>query len=124
MTTTLPSVTSHRAYDVDYGVACGTCPDAAGEPRQATHVIGYDSTDLDGEPIGERLYTCVSCFGETYVWADEHNLGFVPVTVDRVTRPERRDIPAVSVPLCAFCSAPFHACVTDFRGLCVAREVA
>lgn len=119
MTTTLPSVTAFRASDLDYSVSCGQCPESAGEPRTATHVVGYDSTDLDGDPIGERLFTCTPCFGETYVWAETHNRGFVPVTVDRI-QPARAP---VSVPACQFCGAEFHACETTFRGLCVQMPV-
>lgn len=122
VTHTLSPLATDRAGDVTYSVSCGQCPEANGEPRTATHVIGYDSTDLDGEPIGERLFTCVPCFGETYVWAETQNRSFVPPTIDRIPTEAPAPVSA-SVPRCAFCGAAFYECVTDFRGLCVAQEV-
>lgn len=119
---TLASIAANRAEDVTYSVLCGTCSDALGEPRTATHVIGYDSTDLDGEPIGERLYTCVPCFGETYVWAEAQNRSFVPPTIDRI-KVEAPAPVSTWVPRCAFCASPYYECQTDSRGLCVAGSV-
>lgn len=115
-------VVPNDAAGITYHVSCGQCPDANGEPRVATHVIGYDSTDLDGEPIGERLYTCVPCFGETYVWAEAQNRSFVPPTIDRI--PVAPAAPVSSwAPRCAFCGTPYYECQTDSRGLCVAGSV-
>lgn len=116
---TLAFVATDGAHDVDYSVACGECAESAGEPRTARYVVTYDSADLDGEPTGERLFSCKECLGDAVEWAHRFNRSFVPPSISRIPTPA---VP-VSVPRCVHCSAAYYECVTDFRGLCAAREV-
>lgn len=111
--TSLASIRRDIASDVTYAVLCGQCPDLLGE-HAAYYAVAYD-TVIDGEPTGERLFTCRDGLGETYAWAEAHHQSFVPIVISRLGAP---------VPACPYCSAELYDCVTDSYGLCVKAGVA
>lgn len=111
---TLASVVPNCA-DITYPVLCGTCPDALGE-HDARYAVEYGIVDVNAEPDGDRLFTCLAALGETYADAEARNRSFVPPFV----APLRVKAP---VPTCPFCSAEYYECTTDWRGLCVAGSV-
>lgn len=111
------AISPDRASDVDYGVLCGTCPDALGE-HVAQYAVEYGVIDADDEPDGARLFTCRDALGETYADAEARNRSFVPPFVSPL--PSSSSLP---VPVCPWCGAEYHACETTFRGLCVQMPV-
>lgn len=111
VTTTLASFAPNLADDVTHAVLCGACPEVKGE-HYSCYAVSYESTDLDGEPAGERLFTCKVGLADSLEWAVVHNRSFVPPAISRLT------------PYCPACGAAWHACATDSRGLCVKASVA
>jgi len=108
---TLASFAPNCADDVTHAVLCGACDEARGE-HYACYAVSYETTDIDGEPTGERLFCCKAGLGDTVEWANTYNRSFVPPAISRLT------------PYCPACGAAWHACTTDARGLCVKASVA
>lgn len=111
VTSTLASFAPNLADDVHHAVLCGACPEPVAE-HYSCYAVSYESTDLDGEPTGERLFTCKVGLADTLEWAIVHNRSFVPPAISRLT------------PYCPFCNAAWFNCTTDARGLCVKGSVA
>jgi hypothetical protein len=110
-TMTLALSAPESVSDLDYGVPCGECKNANGEPQQATFTIEWTGTDLNGDDAPRREHFCDGCVADGLRYAERMNQrAFVPAVVS-------------SVPACQFCGAEFHACTTNFRGLCVQMPV-
>lgn len=118
-TMTLASLAPNCA-DITYPVLCGTCDDSLGE-HLANYAVEYGVIDTNGDPDGDRLFTCQAALGDTYADAEARNRSFVPPFVSPLSEASE---PRAAVPTCPFCSAEYYECTTDWRGLCVEGSVA